>query len=335
MPPIASASTAVSPTTGGASAVDRSQERSVFVADAIHALSAAGGTNISYHESEFSLHAAETIYGLTNLFDIYLQTLPNQRAALLSSWFNVQLQMSHLSMPTSLRSAQQHVFARSRLASQRFTSEGLPPTTGKHMISQPFVGDADIDLGIVYDQPTAVSTINSDFLSTWKTDEASLFQIGLANLAKPTPNPPWKNDGTGVYESPWKDTYDASRIAVPSLFAGLSIDGDVVAMIPDRDHLLITGSRNTNGLAAMVSYAIQIYDQGHYVLTIQPFVHKAGVWEPFTAMPEQVDADIRQRVALEHRASYEAQNTALQAEYPSYFIASLLVARNRTNQQVG
>lgn len=334
MPSVASAANAVSPAAGGAAAPVPAQDRSVFVADAMRALSGAGGTNVSYDESDFSLHVDKSVFGLDNLFVIYQRTLPNQRDAMLSSWFSTQLQMVKLSIPTSLTLAQAHVFARLRPASQRLMADGLSAASGKHMISQPFAGDADIDLGVVYDQPAAVATISSSFLTTWNTDEAALFQMGLANLAKPPSKLPWKNTGVGVYESPWKDSYDASRIAVPALFASLSVDGDVVAMIPDRDHLLITGSRNTNGLVAMARYAIQLYDQGLYALTAQPFVYGGGVWQPFKAMPEQVNEDLRQRVALERRASYDAEKVGLQAAYPSYFVASLLVVRSTTTQHV-
>ena len=59
----------------------------------------------------------------------------------------------------------------------------------------------------------------------------------------------------GVHVSNWHDSYDASRLFLHDLIWQLPVRGSHVAMTPTRNDLIVTGSDDPEGLAAMASIA--------------------------------------------------------------------------------
>jgi uncharacterized protein YtpQ (UPF0354 family) len=54
------------------------------------------------------------------------------------------------------------------------------------------------------------------------------------------------------------------------------VDGDYVVAVPSRDLLLITGSRNQEGLAKLRELAEEVATTGSYTLTRELFVYRQG-----------------------------------------------------------
>ena len=65
----------------------------------------------------------------------------------------------------------------------------------------------------------------------------------------------------GLWASGWADSHDASRLILRDLIQEIEVKGDHVAMVPNRDVLLITGSEDHQGLAAMITIAEKSLDQ--------------------------------------------------------------------------
>ena len=60
--------------------------------------------------------------------------------------------------------------------------------------------------------------------------------------------------GEGVYLSVWAE-YDSSRLVLTEIVRQFRVKGDPVAMIPNRETLIVAGSEDEAGLEAMVSMA--------------------------------------------------------------------------------
>ncbi len=61
--------------------------------------------------------------------------------------------------------------------------------------------------------------------------------------------------GKGVYLLATGDSYDASRILIKDAVRRFQVKGDHIAMIPNRENLIVVGSEDVQGLAGMVKLA--------------------------------------------------------------------------------
>jgi len=110
-----------------------------------------------------------------------------------------------------------------------------------------------LSLGLVYDLPHSMRSISGEDLKTWgvtwyeamEAAKGALSEVEFA-VAK---------IGDHLYASASGDNYDASRLILTDLIQQMDVDGDHVAMIPNRDTLLVTGSADEIGLGIMVELA--------------------------------------------------------------------------------
>jgi hypothetical protein len=65
----------------------------------------------------------------------------------------------------------------------------------------------------------------------------------------------WEQLEPGLWASPWRNHEDASRLFVPELVQKLKVKGKPVALCPRPTVLLVTGSEDPDGLAAMYDTA--------------------------------------------------------------------------------
>jgi uncharacterized protein YtpQ (UPF0354 family) len=72
-------------------------------------------------------------------------------------------------------------------------------------------------------------------------------------------------------------TYEASLLLVHGLWSSgqIKVDGDIVAAVPARDVLLITGSGNQANVARLRALALKLAT-GPYALTSALFVYRGG-----------------------------------------------------------
>jgi len=85
----------------------------------------------------------------------------------------------------------------------------------------------------------------------------------------------------GLYQSPWQDDFDASRLLIPELFYRLKLCGDPVVAIPNRNCLYVTGAKdyqNLNRLAEIVTYQLE---QDTKSLTGLTLTHRNQTWYSF------------------------------------------------------
>lgn len=109
---------------------------------------------------------------------------------------------------------------------------------------------------VVLDFPNHVTVVSETQMKEWgiRFDEA--FEIGVANLKKASA-PKFGRDGA-FFSGLWKDDYDSSRVLLPELFAELHLEGDPVVVLPNRLTLLVAGSKDEQGVRAVLTKAEEI-----------------------------------------------------------------------------
>jgi hypothetical protein len=108
---------------------------------------------------------------------------------------------------------------------------------------------------IVYDLPRSVRSISSDELETWGTSYYEALEIATQNLIESKFE--YTKVGDGLYISTTGDSYDASRVLLTDFIRSLEVEGEVIAMVPNRDMLLVAGADDDQALEGMVTLAEQ------------------------------------------------------------------------------
>ncbi|MDP1821857.1 MAG: hypothetical protein Q8L48_01380 [Archangium sp.] len=103
---------------------------------------------------------------------------------------------------------------------------------------------------VVYDGPDSMQYLTDDHLSDWGKTADEVFRQGRKQLAARSKEP-FTSLSPGVWESPWADNHDIGRAVLFDTIRKLEVKGDPVLFLPQRDHLLVTGSNDAEGLLAM------------------------------------------------------------------------------------
>src|SRR4029079_1237660 len=74
--------------------------------------------------------------------------------------------------------------------------------------------------------------------------------------------------GEGVFVSATGDNYDASRLIMLDLVRKMPVRGDYIAMVPNRDTLVITGSDDSAGLQIMAKIAEDSFQKPRPISTV-------------------------------------------------------------------
>lgn len=116
----------------------------------------------------------------------------------------------------------------------------------------------NLSLGLVYDLPHSMRSISGEDLKGWDVswyeameaakEALSEMEFAVAKI------------GDHLYASASGDNYDASRLILTDLIQQMDVEGDHVAMVPNRDTLLVTGSDDETGLQIMVDLAEKALD---------------------------------------------------------------------------
>jgi len=135
------------------------------------------------------------------------------------------------------------------------------------------------ELVVVYaeDSPQSIAYFSPDRLEKAGIKRADLRAIAIRNLRRILPK-------VELHQGELFSMVTAGEDYVPSLLlfdelwqkGHFKVDGDVVVAVPSRDVLLITGSRNAEGIAKVREVAQEIVEGGPYTLTSVLFVYRNG-----------------------------------------------------------
>ncbi len=116
------------------------------------------------------------------------------------------------------------------------------------------VGD-NLAVALVYDLPDAMQTIPQPRLDQWGVTLYEALEVARENLIKLPHAFVGPEDGDGVYMSVTNDNYDACRLLLLDTIRQFRVKGDPVAMIPNRDTLIVTGADDEEGIRMMIALA--------------------------------------------------------------------------------
>jgi Protein of unknown function (DUF1444) len=120
------------------------------------------------------------------------------------------------------------------------------------------IGDHLVAL-VGYDRPDSLATVNSERLEMWGVSFYEAMETARHNLE--AAKGMLATIGEGFYASTMRDGYDASRVLMLDLIRKLTVSGDIIAMVPNRDSLFITGSDDLAGLGLMADLADKAIDE--------------------------------------------------------------------------
>lgn len=138
------------------------------------------------------------------------------------------------------------------------------------------------ELVIVYAEDTEKRTrylLSTDDIGV---DRKDLRKLAVDNLMRILPKIEMQSDGIFAMLTAGGD-YEASLLLFDHIWSGgqIKVEGDIVVAVPAKDVLLITGSQNRKGLAALRTLAAKFISENRYRLTDTLFVYRNGRFTRF------------------------------------------------------
>ncbi|MFG0297964.1 MAG: DUF1444 family protein [Maioricimonas sp. JB045] len=119
-------------------------------------------------------------------------------------------------------------------------------------IPHELIGD-HLCAALVYDLPESMQSVSAEQLESWGVTYYEAMEAAHRNLAEVDVR--IAQLGSSVYATATGDAYDASRLLMLDLIHQLDVEGAPVALVPNRDTLLIAGSEDEEGLGAIAELA--------------------------------------------------------------------------------
>jgi hypothetical protein len=295
--------------------LEEKPKRDRFAQKVIQALRAAGAAGtIDYDADKFQIvltHEGETVdqvqMNLSNVYADYLAAPKPKRWRVIERFIRGTREFE---MPKGFEQVRDHLVVRVRsrcyytLLKLRFGKDG---SRQRPIVYQP-LGE-HLAVGLAVDQKDGLIEVFGDMLTAWGIGIDEAFALGKENLRRMSP-PSLSSLSPGLYCSPRGDNHDASRLALDDLVRDCEVKGDYVAMVPNRDTLLITGADDPYNLGAILHIGEKILRDKPRPMSGVPVRLRNGVWEPF--YPDEIYPELRQFRVL--RVRNEAQDYNEQQE---------------------
>jgi hypothetical protein len=296
----------------------------------IQALRKAGIETASQSESDFSLKLAggSTIF-LSNVYANFLRTPRKARQRVISEFVTAAGSIPDLpSIPADFAAVKPSLMPVIRDAAyfsliQLMHRKNGKADTGLENLIKPLAGG--LEVGLAYDTERNITALNRDHFEKWGVSLDEAFKAARENLWEKTdPNRFAGQDG--VYHGEWADSYDSSRLLLTELIYRLSVDGDPVAFVPNRDQLWVTGTNNSAGLAALLKGGLESHFKQGHPLSPDLYVLVDGSWKvhvPEDKTLRELWMKIkRQRDAIDYAQQQKLLNEIHEIEDIDIFVAS-------------
>jgi hypothetical protein len=167
-------------------------------------------------------------------------------------------------------------------------------------------------MSLVVDMPDLEIDVGAADLARWNTDFDRLLQKARTNLLARGGEEDFQRLGPGRYRSTWRDNLDGSRMLLPGVLKNLPLQGDPVVVLPNRDTLLVVGSKDHQGLAWALEGALEFLNEDPRSLNGCPLRLRNFQWEPFQPRLEHPIQPLLGRVQKRRlRAEYGHQKALL------------------------
>ena len=314
-------------------------KRDRFAQRVMEALRAAGETGtLRYDPDKFQVvldpegsSSGQVQMNLSNLYAEYRGASRSGRRAVIERFIRAARQME---IPTGLAQVREHLVPRVRtrcyysMLKARFEFQDAPP---RPMVYRP-LGE-HLAVGLAVDQKDGIMEVFGDMLEEWGLGVEEAFGLARDNLRRMSAGG-LRSLAPGLYFSPWCDNHDASRLVLDDLVRDCEVKGDYVAVVPNRDTLLVTGTDDADGLQAMLQVTEGVLRDKPRPMSGIPVRLRRGVWEPYA--PDDFHPELGQYRFI--RLQSQAQDYGEQKELldqlhakreKDVFVASYSVIQNK------
>jgi len=303
-----------------------------FAEIVITAFEKSGSPGLAYCESDFTLRFPgrnATIF-LHNSYTSYCEVPRSGRQEVISKL--VAGFASVPEIPSDFASARKNLMPVIRDESyegmMHLMGEGEADDPGLTRQYKPFA--RRLLAGLAYDTEHSITSVNFKTLQAWGVDLDQAFAVAKENLWDRT-RPDGFEGANGVYWSRWADSYDSSRMLLTELIYRLSVDGDPVAFVPNRDALLVTGTHNIAGLRVILNAGAESHFKQGHPLSPDLFVLDDGVWKhhiPADAELREIWAGMRrQRDGIDYNHQKELLDKLHEKQDVDIYVAGYQIAQ--------
>jgi hypothetical protein len=291
---------------GSIGSASRLDPRARFAAQVQAALRSRSGARYTYAPGDFALRRSGTdhVVFLANIFAT-CQNLPRHLKRQQIAGFVTSLAEADQPLPTTFDQARPALMPVVRAMADWDAVQRHGGQQGKAIAMSPpgiRIGE-ELGVWLALDRLNSVSHLKASTLDSWKVDFATAYAVAEENLRARTARPFERRDD-GVYASSWHDAYDSSRLLLPDLLRALPLDGPPVAMVPNRDWLLVADSARPAAWERLGALAAEIFSL--------PRPLSAAVLQPGPQGWETVALD---PARPEHHALLALQRRALAGRY--------------------
>jgi hypothetical protein len=239
----------------------RLDPRARFAAQVQAALRSRSGARYTYVPGDFALLRPGTdhVVFLANIFAT-CQNLPRHLKRQQIAGFVASLAEADEPLPTTFDQARTALMPVVRAMADWHAVQRHGGQQGRAVALSPpgiRIGE-DLGVWLALDRPNSVTHLKSSTLDSWKVDFATAYAAAEENLRARTARPFERRDD-GLYASNWHDAYDSSRLLLPELLRALPLEGPPVAMVPNRDWLLVADSAKPAAWEGLGALAAEIF----------------------------------------------------------------------------
>jgi uncharacterized protein YtpQ (UPF0354 family) len=229
-------------------------------------------SSVLYEPDEFRVRVGDsTILNFANFFAEYQRYgFFSRRKGMREIIGRLTAVLAGPEIPTDLASAAVNILPRVRerafwdINRRQFRLDSTSTERNKQMNPLTRIMFEEFDVEFVYDSPQTVMTIMPERLAAWGTTFDDFWPVALANLRKLS-SKPFVTSARGLYVSDWQDSHDASRILLPDVIRTLNVQGHYLAMVPNRDLLLVADSNNEAALLEMAARTRAMMDEPRFM----------------------------------------------------------------------
>ncbi|MGB8917932.1 MAG: hypothetical protein WCC89_13825 [Candidatus Sulfotelmatobacter sp.] len=326
--------------------LSRQPSRTEFAQKIIRAFREAGIEQVEPSESEFSLKlgGGSTVF-LSNVYANYCRVKRSLRETVISEFVTAAASIPALPvipsdfamvkpslMPVLRDAASFSIESLMNRKNGRGAAPSVPPFGGGDLVTvDPGMGEltkplaGGLVVGLAYDTEHTITSIDRDHFEKWGISLEEAFKAAKDNLWEKTDPGRFAGEG-GVYSGEWHDSYDSSRMLLTEVIYRLSVDGDPVAFVPNRDQLWVTGTNNLAGLTALLKAGAESHFKQGHPLSPDLYVLLDGTWKLYVPEDQSLRNLLlplkRQRDAIDYSQQQGLLNDIHKLEEIDLFVAS-------------
>jgi hypothetical protein len=236
-----------------------------------HASSAASGaaSEMRYDRERFLITQGDGGFlNLSNVYQEYCHAPRDRRQAVLQAFVRSCLGTVGYELPEDFADVHPDLLPviRSRFYLESVALQARTRGNDGINVPQQLIGD-HLALSLVYDLPQAMRSIGQDDLDRWGVTFYEAVEAAQQNLQQ-MGKIAFAQIGEGLFASATGDNYDASRLMLMELVQRFPLRGTPIAMVPNRDMLLLTGEDDEQGLETLAKIAAESLNQPRPISTV-------------------------------------------------------------------